>query len=280
MPNLHQDEIILLGTGSPRPDIQRNGSAYLLIVGDTPILIDCGDGATRQLLNAGIDLADVHTLIFTHLHSDHTAGYIQFLLGGWASGRRQLRLIGPSGLRRFHETLVHMYEEDIAYRTSLGRSPAGLLDVEVIEVDENVPLPEVLPGVRMSVREMTHSILTYAIRFDTDRWSCVFGGDTSPNEKLVTLCKDADVAVLDGCLAPNRIYEHPNSPERAAIWRGLQKEHCSPAQCGEIATRAQLKKLIITHFLPDTDVIQVYEEASKHFAGDIVIAADLLRCAL
>jgi ribonuclease BN (tRNA processing enzyme) len=59
--------IIMLGTGSPRPDLERSGPAQLLLIDDIPILIDCGDCVTTQLIKAGIPLSAI-TLFGTGTH--------------------------------------------------------------------------------------------------------------------------------------------------------------------------------------------------------------------
>ena len=65
--------VTLLGTkggpslrkGSPSP------SSSVLQIDSQTILIDCGIGATRALVEADISLSDLDAIIITHLHSDH-----------------------------------------------------------------------------------------------------------------------------------------------------------------------------------------------------------------
>lgn len=127
-------KVTLLGTGSPRPDLERSGPSQVVSLGDTHILVDCGEGTTAQLMKARIAPESIQYLIMTHLHSDHIFGYGQFLLGGWGLGRRNFTVIGPKGTKHFHETLINLFKEDINYRTSLGRPGNGVWDVEIIGV--------------------------------------------------------------------------------------------------------------------------------------------------
>ena len=57
-------------------------------------------------------------------------------------------------------------------------------------------------------------------------------------------------------------------------------EHITPKQVGEMATRAGVKKLIMTHLLPTTTPKDDYEryktEASLYFKGEITVAKDLM----
>lgn len=47
-------KIILLGTGGPRPDPDRQGSGLILTDGHTYLLFDAGRGVSSQLVRAGI----------------------------------------------------------------------------------------------------------------------------------------------------------------------------------------------------------------------------------
>lgn len=268
--------ITMLGTGSPRPDLERSGPSQVLHIGDTPILIDCGEGTTTQLLKAGIKPENVTCLFMTHLHSDHFFGYGQFLLGGWGNGRRELTVIGPKGIKNFHETLLNMYDDDISYRTSLGRPGNGVLDVNIIELDKPGVVPDVIP-VKVTAEEMVHNVRTFGYRFEIEDKVVVISGDTAPTPNIVKLAQNADVLVQDACLAKTGIYRETKDPELQKIWDNLQKEHCSPQQAGEIAQKAGVKKLVMTHFLPNVIPEEVWQEANAVFDGESVVAEDLMK---
>ena len=268
-------EVNMLGTGCPRPEIKRAGPSQVIFIGDMPILIDCGEGTTNQLMRAGIPPENINHLFFTHLHSDHTFGYGQFLFGGWELGRRELTVVGPKGLKKHHESLLNMYEEDIEYRLSLGRPEFGLLDVEIIEIEGPGDLNCSIPA-KVTTAEMVHSILTYAYRFQLGSKSIVISGDTAPTDKLIELSRDADILVNDCCLVANDVY-YPDNPdaEKQRVWNRISETHCTPLQAAEIASRAQVKTLVLTHFPPNIDVKEIYNEASQAYSGNIIIPDDL-----
>lgn len=103
--------LILLGTaGGPAwfPGSSRHGIASALQVRDLTYMIDCGDGAARQLARALMRaspgahpfqlLEPLRALFFTHLHSDHVVDYNNLLLQGWTAGvgrRQPLEVLGP-----------------------------------------------------------------------------------------------------------------------------------------------------------------------------------------
>lgn len=267
-------QVTMLGTGSPRPDLERSGPAQVLTAGDQHILIDCGEGTTTQLMKAGIPPEKINYLFMTHLHSDHIFGYGQFLLGGWGLGRRELTVVGPKGMRQFHDTIINLFEDDIAYRTSLGRPGNGVLDVNIIEIDGP---SEIDCGLKMKITaaEMVHNILTYGYRFEIGEEIVVISGDTAPTEAIVELSKNADLLVIDACLAPTAVYHNTTNPELQKIWKNLQKEHCSPEQAAKIACEAGVKKLVLTHFLPDINKEETKKQATDVFDGEVIVGEDL-----
>src|ERR1700681_1836085 len=103
--------VVLLGTGTPVPDPDRSGPATAIVVDDRAYLIDFGPGVVRRgeaaALNRKIPAVEPGNLkvaFVTHLHSDHTSGYSDLILGGWTSGRTlPLEVYGPSGLQSMTE---------------------------------------------------------------------------------------------------------------------------------------------------------------------------------
>ncbi len=67
-------EIIFVGTGSGKTSIKRNHSSFLIKESDEYLLIDCGDGISKALMQSNINFNSISSLIITHLHADHYAG--------------------------------------------------------------------------------------------------------------------------------------------------------------------------------------------------------------
>jgi len=94
--------LILLGTGGgPRPKKAVSAPAQVILVNDTPYVVDCGDGVARQLSSAGVSLAKLRHVFITHHHSDHNADYGNLILLAWASGlSTQVDAWGPPPLTK------------------------------------------------------------------------------------------------------------------------------------------------------------------------------------
>src|SRR5262245_41856961 len=72
VPKAGTTRLITLGTlGGPNPRARQANSSNLLIVNGALYVIDAGDGITRRLAKAGINIREIGTVFLTHLHIDH-----------------------------------------------------------------------------------------------------------------------------------------------------------------------------------------------------------------
>jgi ribonuclease BN (tRNA processing enzyme) len=55
------------------------------------------------------------------------------------------------------------------------------------------------------------------------------------------------------------------------------KGHLTPSMAGEIATRAGVHKLVLTHFYPDCENVDITQECRKTYRGPLLMAEDLMR---
>jgi len=67
-------KIKFIGTGSAKVSLQRNFTSLLINTDNQKILIDCGDGISRALLQQNVELNSINKILITHLHSDHFSG--------------------------------------------------------------------------------------------------------------------------------------------------------------------------------------------------------------
>src|ERR1043165_6622483 len=95
--------VVMLGTGTPRPDPDRSGPATAIVVNDVPYLVDFGVGVVRRVASAyrkgvqafGENATGIGAAFLTHLHSDHTMGYPDLIFTPWLRGRDRLDVFGP-----------------------------------------------------------------------------------------------------------------------------------------------------------------------------------------
>ena len=253
--------------------MERANSGQVIRAGQSLFLLDCGGGTMRRLLEAGIDATSIEHLFLTHLHSDHTLDYAEFILVSWAQGRSRLRVFGPKGTGELHDLLLMKpYRTDIEYRLSLGRSPAGMMDIEVNEFQPGVIFDQ--NGLRVTATEVIHSTYTVAMRFDFAGKSIVHSGDTCYCQNLVELASGADVLVHDACMAPAAVFQHDTAWPN--LWEHLRQHHATPEEAGRTAREAGVPKLVLTHFLIQTDTEAARRRAESEFDGEVIIAEDLM----
>lgn len=78
-----------LGTGDGWAGDRRGHSAFLFRLGDSTVLIDCGEPVSRRLRAAGVAPDDLDGIILSHLHCDHVGGFFMLMQGFWLDGRQR-----------------------------------------------------------------------------------------------------------------------------------------------------------------------------------------------
>lgn len=277
-------EVTILGSGSPPPATSRGGQSLVVTIGDHPILVDCGPMTVERLVEAGVALADVETLFFSHQHMDHNASFFHFAITSWMYGRRELTVYGPAGTERLLDALVDVYREDLEYRREFGRPTAGITEIGYEPVADGFALET--PAWTVSSTPVEHTIETHAYRFDTDDGSVVYSADTAHPEPVVELADGADVLVMNCGVGPEgsggteadreswRQYLANNPrPEDTPI----VENHCDPETAGRAGAEADVGTLVLTHLLPVRDEAAIAERAATEFGGEIHVGTDGLR---
>jgi ribonuclease BN (tRNA processing enzyme) len=278
-----RSRLILLGTaGGPTPKPNRAAPAQAIVIGDATYLIDCGNGVARQLALAGVRLGTLRSVFVTHHHSDHNADYGTVLLLAWAADLvREVRTYGPPPLVAMTGQMLELHATDIRTRIAdEGRPPLAPLIVPsdivrggVVHEDANV---------RVTAAVVDHPPLAPALayRFDCADRSIVISGDTRPSEALIALAKDADILLHEVMHLPSLDALIASEPNATTLRAHLLASHTTTEQVGQVATAANVKTLVLSHFVPGGPPIipdQVWLDAVRpHFGGGIVVGRDLL----
>ncbi|MFN3695139.1 MAG: MBL fold metallo-hydrolase, partial [Ignavibacterium sp.] len=87
-------KIKFIGTGSAKASLKRNFTSLLFQTSSEYILIDCGEGISKALLQQNFNLNLIDKIIISHLHSDHFAGLSGLLTNFKLLGRiKPVRII-------------------------------------------------------------------------------------------------------------------------------------------------------------------------------------------
>ena len=293
-------KITFLGTSGSMPSKDRGASGFVVRRGKELLMFDCGEGTQRQMVMARIGFQRPMRIFITHLHGDHVLG-LPGLLQSMSLLRREneLHIYGPAGIvkfvQAFSESLggplfpVILYEvvesgvihDEKEYRVEAVKAVHGtdswsyglfessrpgrfdperarklglpegphwnrLQHGEEVEVDGVIYRPEMVCGPPRDGRRI------------------VYSGDTSPNEALIDLAIGVDVLIHESTFLDELSY------------RAEQDGHTTVFQAAEMAKKAQVEWLVLTHIssrYPEPDV--VLAEAKKVF-DNVVVASDFM----
>jgi ribonuclease Z len=266
--------VTLLGTGSPLPDPTRAGPATLVRAGDAALLVDCGRAVVMRLAAAGLFPTQLSAVLLTHLHSDHITDLNDVVTTHWvmAPEPAALRVVGPPGTRRVVDGVLAMLALDQRYRMD---HHADLTEPPRVEVTEVAPGDVLdLAGASVTVHPTDHRPVAPTVGYRIAHAGAVaaVAGDTVPCAGLDALCAGADLYVQT-VLRADLVRALPNRRIQDIL-----HYHSSVEQAAQTATRAGVRTLVLTHYMPAPfpgTEDEWRELAAAHFDGDIVVGDDL-----
>jgi len=279
--------IIFLGTkGGPRVGVGASNPANLVVVNDTPFVIDCGMGVSRQLVNAGVPLPSVKYIFISHHHSDHNLEYGNLFYSAWAAGlSTPIHSFGPKGIEAMTRTYWELNKFDVDTRIEdEGRpDPRPLLVAKDI-TEDGVVLQTA--DVKVTAFRTPHPPIvdSFAYKFETPDGVIVFSSDTAYNPRLAEFAKGADVLVHEALYVPAVDRLVIKTKNGATLKKHLMESHTTTEDVGRIAAAAGVKVLVLSHFVPGDDPEVTDEDwisgVRKNFSGKIIVAKDLMQLAL
>ena len=203
-------KLTFLGTGAPRPSPKRYGPSILLEAGETKILVDAGPGMRQRIFQAGGFelLTDIHTVLITHLHFDHTIELPNLWLTGWLFGRKtNMKVYGPEGTSEFMGHFEKAFDWDLRYRylTNVHEEGSDLITEDIepgVFYNQNGIKITAFDVAHLPIDPETEELLglegaTFGYRVDYKGRSVVFSGDTRslPGSKIIEMSKGVDVLI-------------------------------------------------------------------------------------
>ncbi len=278
--------VVMLGTGTPRPDPNRSGPATAIVVNDTPYLIDFGPGVIRRAAAAyekgvtelGYGGVNIKTVFLTHLHSDHTVGYPDLIFSPWVMGRHDpLAVYGPAGIKAMTEHVLKAWQVDVDGRTKgLNRHNRTGWKVVAHEISPGVVYKDC--NVTVTAFSVRHEEMvdSFGFRFDAPDRTIVISGDTAPTQALLDYSRGCDVLIHEAY----SMMSYRNTDRPTPEFR--RRHHTSSVELAEIANKVQ-PRLLVTYHRSHTgegsagreqeDVLVA--EIRKSYSGEVIAARDL-----
>lgn len=243
-------QIVMLGTGTPRPDPARSGPATAIVVNGTPYLIDFGPGVIRRAAAAynkgitalGAAAGSIKTVFLTHMHADHTAGYPDLILTPWILGRKEpIEVFGPKGLRAMTRHVLSAWKIDIDNRVNgIDRLPPAGCQVVVHEIKPGVIYTD--RNIRVIAFPVRHGLEhAFGFRFETPDRVIVISGDTAPTPSLLEHCAGCDVLI-------HETYSRHTYEQVSRKWQRYRRtHHTSSTELATLASRVKPGLVVLYH---------------------------------
>lgn len=283
--------IVVLGSAAALPSPRHLPSGIAVKFGDV-FLFDCGEAAQRQMMKYGVSYSKLRAVFLTHLHADHWIGLIGLTQTlGFFERSEPLLVFGPRGTKRLLESVFSQKElapsfpievKDVEYGVifkdklfSVAAFPVehktralgySLEEHEKTKFDEAKARSRGIHG-RLFSEIMEKGELSIngkkvklaQVTFKENGKKIVFSGDTAPCAAVAKAAKNANLLVHDACFAEDEI-------EKAK-----EKAHSTARQAAEIAKKAKVAKLLLTHFSNryDDDRSKLVSEAQSVFPESV-----------
>jgi ribonuclease BN (tRNA processing enzyme) len=244
-------ELIVVGSGTGVPSLRRGSPCLAVKAAGRLLVLDLGSGSVRALLRLGLNFSAIDVLALTHLHPDHVGDLIPFLFATRYSlgytRREPFRLLAARGFARFHQRLQEAFSGWV-------EPPPGLMELRELAPDG--PDEVRAEGLLIRSAPTNHTDGSLAYRVEAEGRSLVYSGDTDESASLVELARGADLLVLEAA----NLVKVPG--------------HLTPGVAGRLAAAAGVTRLLLTHFYPPCDEVDVVALAAREFSGEILRAED------
>lgn len=295
-------QVIFLGTSGSIPTSRRNLPSILLRREGEQIMFDCGEGTQRQMIIGKIGFRKITKIFVTHMHGDHVLGLPGLMQTMALLDRSEkLCIYGPPGIRGFMEDMIGRLQFNITFPLEIYEvKNEGIIcdergyEVKAVWADHVVPClayafieknrpgkfyPEKAKALGVPMGPLWGKLQRgEAIRLLDGRVinpdevtgpprsgrKIVYTGDTRPSDGLIELSMKADLLIHDSTL------------DDALAEKAREDGHSTPSQAAEIARKAMVKKLVLTHISARYSNPSILLEQACRIFKNTIVAEDFL----
>lgn len=240
----------ILGTQSPYNTPGHNCPGFLIVDGDTKIMLDAGSGS-HSMLSFPDDLQNL-SIILSHLHRDHyndvfNMQYASFVFHNQGRIPNAINIYLPRSPKSIYDDITG---EESSY-------------ANYFDINEQTKLK--IGNISIEFCKTEHPVETYAIKLTDGKQSIVYTSDTSFSckDKIVNFAKGSDLIICESSLLTSYGFPEINS-------------HLTARQTGIIAKESNAKGLILTHFWPEENPEKYVQEAKTEFSKTIAAKEGLI----
>ena len=295
--------VIFLGTSGSTPTPQRSLPAIAIRRKGEIILFDCGEGVQRQMIMAKLSFHRKMKIFITHMHGDHVLGLpglIQTM--SLFDRQRKLEVYGPKGLKEFIDVIQKTVQYTLTFPIEIHEiAKAGIICEEdeytvfAVEADHVIPsfafalIEKPRPGKfypekakKLGIPEgplWSRLQRGYSVTLPDGRTikpsevvgpprpgrKIVYSGDTRPCINLIRLAENADLLIHDATL------------DDELAEKAYEDGHSTPSQAAEIARKAGVDRLVLTHISARYKSAEKLLEQAKKVFPNVFVAEDFMK---
>lgn len=249
--------VTILGSGTCVPSLARSSCSVMMQVGTSKLLFDSGPGTMRRLLETRTTIFEISHIFYSHLHPDHSGEFVPFVFATkYPDNNRRTTPLTVGAGRGF----VDFYQAlKAAYGSWIELAPRQL---NILEFDNQQTDFRQFEDFTVETAPVLHSPQSIAYRITaSDGCSAVYTGDTDYSETIIDLAKNTDLLICE-CALPDSL---------------RVKGHLTPSLAGDLATKAGVRRLVLTHFYPQCDNEDLAAQCRRTYAGPLILAEDLMK---
>lgn len=236
-------KLTVIGSWGAYPSDGGATSGYLVQAEGYNVLLDCGSGVLSKL-PAYLDINDLHSVVISHFHADHTADtgvlrHAVIVQKALENRKDKLFFYAPQVEPWFSELTHDGCTEGRPYSEN-GRYQIGPFFFTFCRADHPVP--------------------AYSMRIECCGSSLGYTGDTNWNDTLPHFFEGVDLLLSEASLF-NR-------------FKGKIPGHMTSVEAAELAEKASVKRLVLTHFPHFGELSGLKLEAEANFSGPVDLAIE------
>jgi ribonuclease Z len=293
-------KLVYLGTSAAAPTMKRSSTCICLVRENEVLMFDAGEGAQIGYLKASLPWNKKMKIFVTHLHGDHCLGIFGLLQTMSLQKRTEsVEIYGPDGIEEFITANIKV----LNFRLSFPVFITIVNDGNVVKEKDY----------QIRCCDAQHGIPAFSYCFEENEKSGIFypekakelgipegklwqelqngnsveingkkiesaqvtgdkrlgkkigiSGDTRPTKKLEEFFRDSDYLSFD-CTFSFELKE-----------RAIETNHSTAKEAAELAKKANVKNLILTHFSARYNDESVLLNEAKQIHESVIAAKDLL----